>query len=96
MGGVTFDPELEAIKHEQMTVQGVEQGIITQDEADTFLEVHAGLDVLMAAEMGRMGGMDDVQATMLGQLIDSGKITKAQADIFAEVHEKLAASGLME
>jgi mono/diheme cytochrome c family protein len=96
MGGMTFDPELEAIKHEQMTIQGVEQGIITQDEADTFLEVHAELDILMAVEMGRMGGMDDVQATMLGQLVDSGKITKAQADIFAEVHEKLAASGLME
>jgi mono/diheme cytochrome c family protein len=96
MGGAMFDPEAEAIKHEEMTKHGVEQGIITQDEANTFLEVHAELDVIMAGEMERMGGADDMQATMLGQLVESGRISQRQADTFAEVHDTLVAAGLMQ
>jgi mono/diheme cytochrome c family protein len=96
MGGMAFDPEAEAAKHEEMARQGVEQGVITKEEADTFLEVHTELDVLLASDMERMGGMEDMQATMLGELVESGRITKKQADSFAKVHDALIAAGLME
>jgi len=96
MGGLAFDPEAEAAKHEEMARQGVEQGVITKEEADTFLEVHSELDVLLASDMERMGGMEDMQATMLGELVESGRITKKQADSFAKVHDALIAAGLME
>jgi mono/diheme cytochrome c family protein len=96
MGGMAFDPEAEAAKHEEMAEQGVEQGVITQEEADTFLEVHTELDVLLVSDMERMGGMEDMQATMLGELVESDRITKKQADTFAKVHDALIAAGLME
>lgn len=96
MGGMAFDPEAEAAKHEEMAKQGVEQGVITQEEADTFLSVHTELDTLLASDMERMGGMEDMQATMLGQLIESGSISQKQADTFAKVHDALLDAGLME
>ena len=58
MGGMMFDPEVEALKHEKMTKEGVELGIITQEQADTFIEVHALLDTLMYGEIDRQGSMD--------------------------------------
>lgn len=96
MGGMAFDPEAEAAKHKEMAKQGVEQEVITQEEADTFLAVHTELDVLIAGDMERMGGMEDMQAAMLGELIDNDRITKKQADTFAKVHDALIAAGLME
>jgi mono/diheme cytochrome c family protein len=96
MGGATFDPEAEAMRHEEMARQGVEQGVITQEGADTFLAVHAKLDALMMDEMERMGSMDDMQATMLARLVEEGHITREEADTFSEVHDGLMAAGLME
>jgi mono/diheme cytochrome c family protein len=96
MGGMMFDPEAEAIKHAEMARQGVEQGVITQEEADTFLAVHAELDELMADDIERTGGMDDMQATMLAHLIEDGRITQEQADAFTKVHNGLTAAGLMQ
>lgn len=96
MGGMTFDPEAEALKHEEMARQGVAQGVITQEGADTFLAVHAELDALMAEGVERMGGMDDMQTTMLAQLVENGRISQEQADTFSEAHESLLAAGLME
>ena len=96
MGGKAFDPEAEAAKHEEMTKQGVEQGVITQEEADTFLAVHTELDTLLASDMERMGGMEDMQAAMLAELVESERINKKQADTFAKVHDELVAVGLMQ
>ena len=96
MGGMMFDPEVEALKHEKMTKEGVELGIITQEQADTFIEVHALLDTLMYGEIDRQGSMDDMRSMLLNELKTSGQITQEQADSFTEAHDKLAAAGLME
>ena len=97
MGGAAFDPAVELEKRNEMLANAVEQGIITQAEADDFTLVHTGIDDHMA-ETGdhNMGGMDDMQATILSALVAEGKITQAQADSFNSVHDRLADAGLME
>jgi mono/diheme cytochrome c family protein len=102
MGGAAFDPEAELEQRTAMLADAVEQDVITQAEADTFAEVHAGVDDHMA-EMGDqqngghdMGGMDDMLPIMLSELVGGGKITQAQADTFMDVHDRLHAAGLMQ
>lgn len=97
MGGAQFDPEAEAAKHAEITAQGVQQGLITQGEADTFLAVHTELDTLMSAGMEAPGGgMESMQILMLKQLVESGRIDQVESDLFSEVHDRLIAAGLME
>jgi mono/diheme cytochrome c family protein len=96
-GGAAFDPAVEAQRHADMAAAGVAQGVISQEEADTFLSVHAELDALMGGEMaGMSGGMTMMQEQMLAQLVEQGTITLDQAATFGEAHEKLLAAGLME
>jgi mono/diheme cytochrome c family protein len=95
--GATFDPQLEAQRHAQMAADGVAQGVLTQEEADTFLAVHIEMDRLMAEDMpGMMGGMDSMQQQMLDQLTAGGVITAQEAATFKDAHEKLLAAGLMQ
>lgn len=97
MGGAQFDPEAEAAKHAEIAAQGVQQGLITQGEADTFLAVHTELDTLMSAGMEAPGGgMESMQILMLKQLVESGRIDQVESDLFSEVHDRLIAAGLME
>jgi len=96
-GGALFDPEAEAAKHAEMAAQGVQQGVISQIEADTFLSVHAELDTLMDAGMaGQSGSMDNMQSLMLAQLLEETRITQDEADMFSDVHDRLMSAGLME
>jgi hypothetical protein len=97
VGGAAFDAEAEAAKHDAMAAAGVQQGILTQEEADTFLAVHAEMDTLMAAGMEEQdGGMENMQTVMLARLVGDGRITQENADVFSNVHERLLAAGLME
>lgn len=96
-GGAGFDPAVEAANHAAIAAAGVEQGVITQAEADTFIAVHAELDALMADQRGQMqGGMADMQAAMLAELVKDGRITQEQADQFNDIHDRLLAAGLMQ
>jgi mono/diheme cytochrome c family protein len=97
MMGETFDPAAEALRHEQMAAEGVEQGVLSQEEADTFVAVHAELDRLMAAETEAMsGGMEARQQEMLAELVAAGTITQGEADLFTAAHDKLLEAGLMQ
>jgi mono/diheme cytochrome c family protein len=97
MGGAVFDAEAEAAKHDEMAAEGVQQGVITQEEADTFLAVHAEMDTLMAAGMEEQGGgMENMQSIMLAQLLEDGRITRNEADVFSDVHDRLLDAGIME
>jgi mono/diheme cytochrome c family protein len=97
VGGAAFDAEAEAAKHDAMAAAGVQQGLLTQEEADTFLAVHAEMDTLMAAGMEEQdGGMENMQTVMLARLVGDGRITQENADVFSNVHERLLAAGLME
>ena len=97
MGGAMFDPAAEAAKQAEIVAAGVDQGVITQEEADLFTAVHAELDTLMAGQRGQMrGGMAQMQAEMLAELAADGRITQEQADQFNDIHDRLLAAGLMQ
>lgn len=97
MGGTSFDPEVEVAIQAEMLAQGVEQGLITQDEADTFAQIHTAMDEYQGTIQGRStGSMADMRNMMLSEMVEAGEITQAQADAFIDIHDKLVAAGLMQ
>ncbi|MDT8307598.1 MAG: cytochrome c [Anaerolineae bacterium] len=97
MGGAMFDPAAEQEQLATMLETAVVQEIVTQAEADTFMEVHAAIDGLMASGVSRAAGsMDAMQQAMLNQLVNSETITAGQAATFNDVHDRLIEAGLMQ
>lgn len=96
MGGATFDPAQELKQRSEMLAQAVEQGVITQAEADTFNEVHGAMDERMGEQMPASGTMDEREASMVADLVSAGKITQEQADAFSDIHNRLIEAGLMQ
>lgn len=96
-GGAAFDPAAEAAARAEMLAQGVSQGVISQDEADAFDQVHGAMDKLMAEQGApQTGSMAQIRVDLLDDLVDQGTITRAQADVFEDVHARLVEAGLME
>lgn len=98
MGGAAFDPAVQAAHQELMLTQAVEQGVITQTEADTFKLVHD------AAEQYRIDHPEVVnsgknaterEAAIIEALVAANIITQSQADAFPEIHDRLGEAGLM-
>lgn len=98
MGGAAFDPAVQAAHQELMLTQAVEQGVITQTEADTFKLVHD------AAEQYRIDHPEVVnsgknaterEAAIIEALVAANIITRSQADAFPEIHDRLGEAGLM-
>ena len=80
-----------------MAAEGVQQGLFSQAEADTFLAVHEELDRLMAeGVVEQSGGMENMQRIVLDQLVEDGQITSDESTIFSVVHDRLLDAGLME
>ncbi|MCB8968766.1 MAG: cytochrome c [Ardenticatenaceae bacterium] len=97
MGGAQYDPAAEAAQRADMLAQAVAQGVLTQDEADTFDAIHVAMDGWMAANNDTMqGGMGQMQQTILDELVAAGTITQADADVFNDVHDRLLEAGLMQ
>jgi mono/diheme cytochrome c family protein len=96
-GGTGMSAEEEAAKHAEMIAAGVEQGLFSQEEGDTFLAVHDEIDALKeegVAETG--GGPDEMLAVRLTMLVEDGRITQEEADTFNLVHDSLDDAGLMQ
>jgi mono/diheme cytochrome c family protein len=98
MGGAAYDPAVQAAQQAEILVRAVEQGVVTQEEADTFKLVHD------AAEQYRINHPDVInsdgnaaerEAAILAALVKEQIITHAQADAFTDIHNRLGASGLM-
>ncbi len=100
MGGQAMDPNAEAQMHADMLAAGVEQGVITQAEADLFTQVHDKLDAYKTSHMDElrsfMGSPDEMQKAMLDALVKSGDISQDQADAFTDIHDRLVAAGIMQ
>jgi len=97
MGGANFDPELESRQQAEMLAQGVEQGLITPSEADTFNQVHAAMDQQRGQMRGNASGnMVEMRDMMLAELVTAGTISQAQADAFADIHDRLVEAELMQ
>jgi mono/diheme cytochrome c family protein len=97
MGGAMYDPEAEAAQRAEMLEEAIVEGVITQEEADVFLDVHGALDTLMAGGVpSEAGGMSTMQQAMLNQLLNNGTISPEQAEVFNDVHDRLLEAGLMQ
>jgi mono/diheme cytochrome c family protein len=99
MGGVPFDPAEEQAQRAGMLVQAIEQGIISQPEADNFDTVHTQMKAYL--ESDSVSGMDtNTQADALPQImaamISANLISREQADLFIAVHDRLVEAGLMQ
>ena len=98
MGGAEYDPEVQAARQAEMLAQAVEQGVIDQDEANTFKLVHDAVEQyrIEHPEVVNSGGnANEREAAILAALVNESMITQAQADAFTDIHDRLGASGLM-
>ena len=97
MGGDAFTPGFMATQQAEMLARGVEQGVISESESDTFEKVHTSLEAYLAANQARESGltMDERQAAALSALVEAGKITEDEANMFRVIHEQLEKSGMM-
>jgi hypothetical protein len=98
MGGVTFDPTLQAERQADILGRAVEQGILTQAEADTFDYVHTAVEQYRAdhPEVVDSGqSATEREAAILAAMIEEQILTGAQADEFKDIHDRLGKSGLM-
>ena len=99
MGGEPFDPEQEQIHRIEMLALAVENGVVSETEADLFISVHSAIDNYLLKEGVR--GMDtgpraDALPQILEVMVDSGLVTQNQADSFLDIHDRLLEAGLME
>lgn len=98
MGGAMYDPQVEAARQAEMLAQAVEQGVITESEADTFNLVHSAVEQYRSeypdnASLGDTAS--EREAAILEELVKNQTITQAQADAFTDIHDRLGESGLM-
>jgi len=96
MGGAVFDPEVEAEQQAEMLALAVEQGVITQDEADTFDIVHELVSILRDEINTPVRGMDEMMGELLDTLQSEDAIMQDQAETFLDAHDRLIDSGLMQ
>lgn len=89
--------QAEAEKRAAMLATAVEDGLISEEEAALFDEVHTAMDALLAGQPmgpGRMmgAGQDDV----LAELVAEGNFTETQIQAFNDIHDRLLMAGLMQ
>lgn len=97
-GGATYDPQAQATQEAEILAQAVQQGVITQAEADTFSTVHGLLEQYREAHpevIDQTADATEREALMLAELVKSGSLTQAQADAFVDIHDRLGTAGFM-
>ncbi len=95
MGGMN-----EAEHHAGILAKGIEMGLITEEDADLFLAVHAVLDEHYRTGESSMDemptpGKQSMQRAMTGQAVRDGYITEEEAQRFTEIHDILLEAGIM-
>jgi mono/diheme cytochrome c family protein len=98
MGGETYDPEVQAAQQAELLAQAIEQGIISQSEADTFDFVHTAVERYRIEHpeiVNNESSNTELEDAILAALVDSQTITQNEADAFTDIHNRLGASGLM-
>ena len=91
------DAQAEADKRAAMLATALDDGLITEEEAQLFDEVHAQMDVLLAdRSMGSGPMMGAGQTDVLAELVDQGSVSEEQIQAFNDIHDRLLAAGLMQ
>jgi polyhydroxyalkanoate synthesis regulator phasin len=98
-GGQTYDPATQAALQAEMLAKAVEQGVISQEEANLFAFVHDAVDDYRAAHPDVTNQYTDAterENAILSALVEAGTITQAQADAFNDIHDRIGSAGLMQ
>ncbi len=98
LGSSGVNPGEQNAHEEEMLAQAVEQKVITQAEANTFMKVHDAIDEFRTGNPEFQysdGSPTEREAAILGELVQSKVINQAEANAFNEIHERLGNSGLM-
>jgi mono/diheme cytochrome c family protein len=98
MGGVPFDPTVQAAHQAELLAEAVKQGVLTQAEADLFTVVHDAMEGyrIEHPELADSGGnATEREAAILSALVAGNVITQEQADAFPDIHDRLGNAGLM-
>ncbi len=98
MGGEAYDPAVQAAHQVEMLTQAVDQGVVTQEEADIFKLVHDAVEQYRTEHpeiMNSGKNATEREATILSALVDETIITQTEADAFQDIHDRLGTSGLM-
>jgi mono/diheme cytochrome c family protein len=97
-GGPGASAEAEAQMRAEVLASAVEQGVLTQEQADLFDTVHGLIDDARAAEPDRqiVGTMRDLQDQILQELVADGTVTEEDAQTFNTVLDTLQSSDLMQ
>jgi hypothetical protein len=95
MGGMN-----EAEHHAEMLAEGIKMGLITEEDGELFLVVHAVLDEHYRTDETGMDDMNNagkqtMQRAMTGQAVRDGYITEEEAQRFTEIHDALLEAGIM-
>ncbi|HQZ71235.1 MAG TPA: hypothetical protein PK826_07910 [Anaerolineae bacterium] len=88
--------------HRAMLDEAVAQELISAEDVELFLKVHAAIEPYMPAEAGMGMGMqmaDEAKKAMergfVTQAVAAGTVTQAEADRFTAVHDLLIDEGIM-
>ena len=97
MGGEIYSEELMATQHAEMLAGGVDQGVISESEAEIFERIHTALETYLETNLTKQSDitMDERQAAALLALVEAGTISQNEAAKFVIIHARLAESGLM-
>jgi mono/diheme cytochrome c family protein len=98
MGGAAYDPAVQAARQAELLAKAVEQGVVTQSEADTFKLVHDAAEqyrIEHPETLNSGANATEREAAILAALVEAKTITQAQAEAFGDIHDQLGASGLM-
>ncbi|MCB2160699.1 cytochrome c [bacterium] len=98
MGGELYDPEVQATQQTELLLQAVEQGVITQSEAETFDFVHTEVERYRMEHpeiLNSGSAAAERESVILAALVNLQTISQDEADTFSEIHDRLVDSGLM-
>ncbi|MEK6222802.1 MAG: cytochrome c [Chloroflexota bacterium] len=96
-GGQVNDPELQAAQQAEMLAEGIDQGVITQAEADLFAALHPSIDEFMEENRGELGDANEtMMESGLAEMIAQGLLTEEEANQFSDIHDRLSIAGLMQ
>lgn len=95
-GNGAMREEMQAAMHDEMLAAGMEQGVIDEADAETFLRLHDRIDAYRATvEGGTAANMDEMLPQLLADMVAAGELSQADADAFDDIHARLTEAGLM-
>ena len=86
--------QMQAAQQDAMLADAVNQGAITQEQADVFRLVHTELENYMLTDTSQ-GNTSERESAALAALVEAGTVTQQQVDEFQSVHDILSNGGFM-